>query len=578
MPKRQKEKQYQSAREHRANQSLYSNTPNSSASTRPLPFDCCALTLTPFTTPVCTPDGIIFENSAIFPHLMKYSADPVTGRPMKSRDLITLHMDKDESTGKWQCPILNKTFTDRTKVVAIRHGNEAYVYSYEAYHELNVKPKNYVDLTTGEKFTKQDVIVLQDPEDKELARLRDVQNFKHIQNLRDEKESKPANDVKRSLTAERIMEKLDKEKNKRAKKAEEETAKLLKLKHGDSADASSSAAPVMKIYTDELLVAVNQTSGKASGSFTSTSMNITSKNSAREATEDEIVASQCEQLRRLKQKGVVRIFTNMGAMDAELHCDIVPRTTMNFLLLAENKEYCGSKFHRSIPNFMLQGGKSAKDKGEGSSYWKKPFPDEFDERLKHEGQGVLSMANSGPGTNGRQFFITYKSCPHLNRKHSVFGKVIGGLDVLRRLEEVPTDIETDRPMHTIRIEDIEILENPLKEALEIEKTRILKRKQEKEEAGRSRGTGLVGVGVSNNNNSNSSSTSAARPAPNLEDTANDEPIGIGKYMKSSHMDKPSKKRSAPVDETGLNNDTAPAIKSRLPPPPKKTSFGDFSGW
>jgi peptidyl-prolyl cis-trans isomerase-like protein 2 len=268
----------------------------------------------------------------------------------------------------------------------------------------------------------------------------------------------------------------------------------------------------------------------------------------------------------------------MGAMDAELHCDIVPRTTMNFLLLAENKEYCGSKFHRSIPNFMLQGGKSAKDKGEGSSYWKKPFPDEFDERLKHEGQGVLSMANSGPGTNGRQFFITYKSCPHLNRKHSVFGKVIGGLDVLRRLEEVPTDKETDRPMHTIRIEDIEILENPLKEALEIEKTRILKRKQEKEEAGRSRSTGLVGVGVSNNNNSNSSSTSAARPAPNLEDTANDEPIGIGKYMKSSHMDKPSKKRSAPVDETGLNNDTAPAIKSRLPPPPKKTSFGDFSGW
>eukprot|EP00956_Cyclotella_meneghiniana_P032312 scaffold88167_cov36-Cyclotella_meneghiniana.AAC.1 len=83
-------------------------------------------------------------------------------------------MDRDESTGKWQCPVLNKSFTDRTKIVAIRNNthdnNEAYVYSYEAYNELNVKPKNYVDLTTGKKFTKKDVLVLQDPDDEERAR------------------------------------------------------------------------------------------------------------------------------------------------------------------------------------------------------------------------------------------------------------------------------------------------------------------------------------------------------------------------------------------------------------------------
>lgn len=491
---------------------------------------------------------------------------------MKSRDLITLHMDKDESTNKWQCPVLNKTFTDRTKVVAIRHGNEAYVYSYEAYHELNVKPKNYVDLTTGQKFTKADVIVLQDPDDKDLARLRDIQNFKHIQNMRDEKESKPANDVKMSLTAGRIMEKLEKEKNKRAKKAEEETAKLLNSKHGEASE--SSPEPKMTIYTDELLVAVNQTSGKASGSFTSTSMNVTSKNAAREATQEEILISQCEQLRRLKQKGMVRIFTNMGAMDVEIHCDIVPRTAMNFLLLAENKEYVGSKFHRSIPNFMIQGGKSAKEKGEGSSFWNKPFPDEFDDRLTHSGQGILSMANSGPGSNGRQFFITYKSCPHLNRKHSVFGKVIGGLDVLRRLEQVPTDKDTDRPLHTIKIEDIDILENPVKQALEIERKRIMKRKEQKKEIEQSRSSGLVNNVASSKTDSTPRITAAPAAA---DDDANSESISIGKYMKSPSKGKPSKKRNIPADDD-LEDGIAPVMKSRLPPPPKKTSFGNFSGW
>ena len=135
MPKRQKEKQYQSAREHRANQSLRSGSGSAhSATARPLPFDCCALTLTPYSTPVCTSDGIIFDNKSIMQHLMKHKSDPVTGKKMTSRDLISLNMDRDESTGKWQCPVLNKTFTNRTKVVAILQrppGNEANVISYD---------------------------------------------------------------------------------------------------------------------------------------------------------------------------------------------------------------------------------------------------------------------------------------------------------------------------------------------------------------------------------------------------------------------------------------------------------------
>ena len=164
MVKRQKEKQYLSARESRSYQALRSGSRPSatttSGHTRPLPFHVCALSLNPYTAPVATPSGVIFDSSVIIPHLLKAGTDPVTGQPLSTRDLITLHMDKNEETSKWQCPVLEKAFTDRTKVVAIRQtppGNEANVYSYEAVHELNFKAKNYEDLTSGKKVRRRHV-------------------------------------------------------------------------------------------------------------------------------------------------------------------------------------------------------------------------------------------------------------------------------------------------------------------------------------------------------------------------------------------------------------------------------------
>lgn len=136
MVKRQKEKQYQSAQEHRANSQLRSgNQPGGGGTVRKLPFDCCALSLMPFTTPVCTNNGIVFEKTAIVPFLEEHKIDPVSGQAMTKEDLITLSMDKDDA-GRWQCPIITKPFADHTKIVAIRQnppGNEANVYSYEAY-------------------------------------------------------------------------------------------------------------------------------------------------------------------------------------------------------------------------------------------------------------------------------------------------------------------------------------------------------------------------------------------------------------------------------------------------------------
>ena len=534
---------------------------------------------------MCTRDGIIFDNAAITPHLMKHKLDPVTGKSMTSRDIIVLNMDKDESTNTWQCPVLNKPFNNRTKVVAIIQrppGNEANVYSYEAYHELNIKAKNNRDLTSGLKFNKEDVIVLQDPDDEEHCKLRDIQNFSHINSMREENTRQQntaagvSSNVKHSVTASRIMEKLDREKRKRERAAEDQAKKLLKM--DNDTDKSSSSASMNKekisIYTDELLTSVNLTSGKASGSLTSTSMAITRENKARLATEEEIITSQCEQLKRLKKKGMVRMFTNKGAMDIEVHCDIVPRTAMNFILLAEKGEYDGSKFHRSIPNFMLQGGKKPGSKDGGSSIWEKPFQDEFDDRLTHSGSGVVAMANSGPATNGRQFYITYKSCAHLNRKHSVFGKVVGGLEILRRLEQVPTDKETDKPQETLRIEKIEILDNPVTEALDIERERIQKKKESKRTLDESR-RGPVAM------ESASVKKLKALPSPKVEDSTDNgdgpSPIVIGKYLKvGKKKEKKSKQGKSDKEDDGIG--TTSVAVSRLPPPPKKTSFGDFSGW
>ena len=588
MPKRQKEKQYQSAREHRANQSLRSGTASSSGVvSRPLPFDCCALTLTPFSTPVCTQDGVVFDNAAITPYLMKHKVDPVTGRPMTSRDLILLNMDRDESTGKWQCPVLNKAFTDRTKIVAIRQrppGNEANVFSYEAYHELNVKAKNNLDLLSGLKFTNDDVIVLQDPNDEAHCKLRDIQNFSHIHLLREGNNTANSatnnnnniagdsvGNVRHSVTASRIMDKLSREKRKREEAAEEESKKLLKSITSSSPPLSSATKEQQLIYTDELITSVNLTSGKASGSFTSTSMDVTRENYSRLATEEEIISSQCEQLKRLKKKGTIRMVTNVGAMDIEIHCDIVPRTAMNFILLAEKGEYNGSKFHRSIPNFMIQGGKKAgNNKGNdngGGSYWDKPFKDEFDDRLTHSGQGVVSMANSGPGTNRRQFFITYKSCAHLDRKHSVFGKVIRGLDILRRIEQIPINKETDKPMETLKIESIEILDNPVSEALDLERRRIEKRKKEKQQLLDSRKTTAITSTVASKMDVPPQSNTSS--IPSSDEMV--EPFRVGKYLNVFKKEKKRKKSEKSIEEQEV-------VTSRLPPPPKKTTFGDFSGW
>ena len=134
----------------------------------------------------------------------------------------------------------------------------------------------------------------------------------------------------------------------------------------------------------------------------------------------------------LKKQYTANIETNRGVIVLKLYAAQTPRTVNNFVCLAEDGYYDGVTFHRVIPDFMVQTGDPTGTGRGGPGY---TFKDEFDPKLKHDCPGVLSMANSGPGTNGSQFFITHVPTPWLDGKHSVFGQVTQGQDVVNAIQQ-----------------------------------------------------------------------------------------------------------------------------------------------
>ena len=133
-------------------------------------------------------------------------------------------------------------------------------------------------------------------------------------------------------------------------------------------------------------------------------------------------------------KNTVVLETNQGVIEIKLMPDIAPKTCENFRKLVEKGYYDGLIFHRVIKDFMIQGGDPTGTGRGGSSIWGKPFEDEFNKNVTFSKKGILAMANSGPGTNGSQFFITTIPTPWLDMHHTIFGEVTSGYDVVQKIE------------------------------------------------------------------------------------------------------------------------------------------------
>lgn len=147
---------------------------------------------------------------------------------------------------------------------------------------------------------------------------------------------------------------------------------------------------------------------------------------------------------------VVVFETNLGTFEMTLKPDIAPKTCENFIGLVAQGYYDGIIFHRVIKNFMIQGGDPNGTGTGGKSIWGKEFADEFAASVKFDKPGLLAMANRGPNTNGSQFFITTTATPHLNMRHTIFGEVTSGYDIVKKIETTRTG-PGDRPVEPVKI-------------------------------------------------------------------------------------------------------------------------------
>lgn len=154
---------------------------------------------------------------------------------------------------------------------------------------------------------------------------------------------------------------------------------------------------------------------------------------------------------------IVELQTNQGSIRIKLFPEHAPKTVENFLGLVGKGYYDGIIFHRVITEFMIQGGDPTGTGRGGESFWGKPFEDECSPELRFDKRGLLAMANAGPNTNGSQFFITTAQTPWLDGRHTIFGEVIEGYDVVESIERTPTGRD-DRPIDKQVIEKAVVAE------------------------------------------------------------------------------------------------------------------------
>lgn len=152
----------------------------------------------------------------------------------------------------------------------------------------------------------------------------------------------------------------------------------------------------------------------------------------------------------MTQNPKVNVKTTAGDIEITLKQDVAPKAVENFLKLSEKGYYDGIIFHRVIKDFMIQGGDPTGTGRGGESIWGTKFEDEYSPSAKFDKPGLLAMANSGPSTNGSQFFITCAATPWLQNKHTIFGEITKGMDIVRKIESTPTGMG-DKPKEDQKI-------------------------------------------------------------------------------------------------------------------------------
>jgi len=394
---------------------------------------------------MCDTEGRCFELLNIVPWLKQYGINPVTGKKMKAGDLIKMTWFKNNEK-KYHCPVLFREFSDNSHIVVnMATGN---VYSMEAVEQLCFKAKNFKDLINDKPFKRADIVTVQDPVYLDKFNITSFHHLKNGLKLNDEDDKKTV------------------------RKANQETKDVMKelresqILKGKGAGLLRDSKEV-KTHNDQSkrldkYSAAHFTTGKMGMAFTSTCM-MPITDSELALKEDRAVVYQF-----VKKNAYVKIKTTLGDLNIEVHAKHVPKTVENFLKHCQNGYYNNTIFHRNIRSFIIQGGDPTGVGDGGESIWGGKFEDEFKlGHLMHNKRGIVSMANSGPNTNGSQFFITYAQCQHLDGKHTVFGRLVGGGDALRTMELSKTDKKTDRPAEDIKILSTEVFEDPFPEAVKL---------------------------------------------------------------------------------------------------------------
>ena len=234
----------------------------------------------------------------LIPYLVKHKKNPVSGEEMTVKDIIRLNMAKNND-GKWHCPVTYKVFSSTSHIVAIR--NTGNVYCYDAVNGLNIKAKNYSDLITGERFTKADIITLQDPSNAELTAKRDINNFKHLSEVRDESatERKATSGVRHNPATESIMKEIENKKkaDEAAGVSRKPLSELLRKADEDCADVE--ALMSLRPLTEDVTPGAVMSEQRMGGSLTSTAESVCTTDEMRLARAVEVRDARFRKMRQV---------------------------------------------------------------------------------------------------------------------------------------------------------------------------------------------------------------------------------------------------------------------------------------